>query len=284
MGVAMARRVATAGHGVRVWNRSADKATALAQSWPDGGIQAVPAPADVVRDRDVVLSVLADGDATTAVLLEPSVLAALTPGTLVCDLGTSGVQAARDLATGLEAVGARFVDAPVSGSVPAVEAGTLLVMAGGEAGAVEAVSPTLSAFARKVAHVGAVGSGQTMKLAVNLIVHDLNAAIAEALVLATSAGVAATDAYDVFQESVIAAPYVHYKRAAFLDPSSTAVAMSLDLVRKDLRLITTLASQIDVPVPTTHAVAGSVDAACRAGNGSADMASLARFLADRRTS
>ena len=87
-----------------------------------------------------------------------------------------------------------------------------------------------------------------MKLAVNLVVHDLNAAVSEALIIAKRAGIAAEDAYDVFQDSVIAAPFVVYKRAAFLDPE-TPVAMSLDLVHKDLRLITGLADELGVPVP-----------------------------------
>ena len=112
----------------------------------------------------------------------------------------------------------RFVDAPVSGSVPAVEAGTLLVMAGGEPDAVDAARPVLGAFARKVLHVGPAGAGQTMKLAVNLVVHDLNAAVAEALRLARSAGIAAADAYDVFQESVVAAPYVRLQASRVPGP------------------------------------------------------------------
>ena len=101
--------------------------------------------------------------------------------------------------------------------MPAVEAGTLLVMAGGD----PPRSPrpaVLAAFARRVLRVGDVGAGQAMKLAVNLVVHDLNAALAEALVLAEGAGITAEDAYDVFEESVVAAPFVRYKRAAFLDP------------------------------------------------------------------
>lgn len=280
MGSAMARRVAAAGHTVTVWNRTEAAARALAESMPDAALTVAPTAAAAVRNKDVVLSVLADGETTRAVLLDGAVLAALTPRALVCDLGTSGVSAAEHLARGLQDAGARFVDAPVSGSVPAVQAGTLLVMAGGEPEAVDAARTLLGAFARKVMHVGAAGAGQSMKLAVNLVVHDLNAAIAEALALATSAGIAGADAYDVFLESVIAAPYVVYKRAAFLDPQ-TAVAMSLDLVNKDLRLITGRAREVGVPVPVTVAAARSVAEACGAGYGPQDMASLTRFLAIR---
>ncbi len=283
MGSGMARRVASAGHRLTLWNRTEATARVLAESMPAATVAVARSPAAAVQNQDMILSVLADGDATRAVLLDQVVLAALTPGAVVCDLGTSGAAAAGDLATGLRGASVRFVDAPVSGSVAAVEAGTLLVMAGGESDAVDAARAVLGAFARKIVHVGPAGAGQTMKLAVNLIVHDLNAAVSEALLMAKTAGIAAEDAYDVFQDSVIAAPYVVYKRAAFLDPE-TAVAMSLDLVDKDLRLITGLAAELGVSVPLTNAAAQSVAAACSAGYGSDDMASLTRFLAVRPSS
>ena len=283
MGSAMARRLASSGHHLTVWNRTEATARMLAESMPAATVAVARTPAAAAQNQDVILSVLADGDATRAVLLDPAVLAALTPGTVVCDLGTSGVSAAAELATGLRDARMRFVDAPVSGSVSAVEAGGLLVMAGGEPDAVDAASAVLGAFARKIVHVGPAGAGQTMKLAVNLVVHDLNAAVSEALLIAKTAGIAAADAYDVFQDSVIAAPFVIYKRAAFLDPH-TRVAMSLDLVDKDLRLITGLADDLGVSVPLTDAAARTVAAACDAGHGPDDMASLTRFLADRPSS
>ena len=187
MGSAMARRVAGAGHGLTLWNRNPARARALAASVPGAAVAATAEEA--VRGCDVVLSVLADGEATCAVLLDTAVLAALPRGGVVCDLATSGVAAAGELGAALAAVGVRFVDAPVSGSVPAVDAGTLLVMAGGEAAAIAAAEPVLAAFARRVVRVGDVSAGQAMKLAVNLVVHDLNAALSEALVLAEHAGI-----------------------------------------------------------------------------------------------
>jgi 3-hydroxyisobutyrate dehydrogenase-like beta-hydroxyacid dehydrogenase len=277
MGAAMARRVAAAGHRLTLWNRTAATARALAESL---AVAVADTPADAVRDRDVVLCVLADGPSTRTVLLDAEVLAALAPAAVVCDLGTSGVATARELAEGLTRAGARFVDAPVSGSVPAVAAGTLLVMAGADDASVEAARDVLSAFARCILRVGGPGAGQAMKLAVNLVVHDLNAALSEALVLAESAGITRESAYDVLQESVAAAPFVSYKRDAFLDPDAP-VAMSLDLVSKDMRLITDLAGALAVPVAVTEAARRAVDEACAAGIGSSDMAQLSRFLGRR---
>jgi 3-hydroxyisobutyrate dehydrogenase-like beta-hydroxyacid dehydrogenase len=156
-------------------------------------------------------------------------------------------------------------------------------MAGGDPAAIAAAEPILAAFARRVVRVGDVSAGQAMKLAVNLVVHDLNAALAEALVLAENAGIARADAYDVLADSVVAAPFVGYKRAAFLDPD-TPVAMSLDLVRKDLRLIAELAAGVGVAIEVTAAAEAVVEAACEAGHGSEDMAALSRFRQVRRLS
>jgi 3-hydroxyisobutyrate dehydrogenase-like beta-hydroxyacid dehydrogenase len=277
MGAALARRMTLAGHRLTLWNRTAAAAQAVVDALPAGSATVAPTAADAVRGRDVVLAMLADGRATREVLLDTEVVAALRPGCVVCDLGTSGVETATALESGLTAAGARFVDAPVSGSVPAVDAGTLLVMAGGAAASVEAARPVLEAVARRVLRVGDAGAGQAMKLAVNLVVHDLNAALSEALVLAESAGITRESAYDVLQDSVVGAPFVAYKRAAFLDPG-TPVAMSLDLVLKDLGLITALAADHGVPCDVTQAARTTVQGACDAGFGGRDMAELSRFL------
>lgn len=277
MGAAMAAKVAEAGHAVRVWNRTAATAEAAAAADASGRTRAAAAPADAVAGADAVLAMLADGAATCAVLLDTEVLASLGERTVVVDLGTSGVQASAALAAGYATAGRRYVDAPVSGSVPAVQGGTLLVMASGAETDVDDVREVLGSFARAVLHLGPAGNGQVMKLAVNLVVHDLNSALAESLALAESAGVPMDRAYDVLQQSVVGAPFVQYKRAAFLD-ESTPVAMSLDLVAKDLRLILELAASTGVPTGGTLAVLDQVDAAVAEGRGGEDMAALVRFL------
>jgi 3-hydroxyisobutyrate dehydrogenase-like beta-hydroxyacid dehydrogenase len=116
-----------------------------------------------------------------------------------------------------------------------------------------------------------------MKLAVNLVVFTLNSAVSEALILATSAGVAPEAVYDIFQDSVIAAPFVTYKRPAFLD-ETTPVAMSLALTRKDMDLITGFAAAQGVPATVASAVRDEVSNACDSGFADQDMAGLARFL------
>jgi 3-hydroxyisobutyrate dehydrogenase-like beta-hydroxyacid dehydrogenase len=276
MGAALARRFAAAGHRVTVWNRTAAGAHALAGDAPPGRIIVAASAAEAVRARDVVVAMLADGAATCEVLLDATVIDALAPGTVVCDMATSGREAALRLSGELGAAGTRFLDAPVSGSVPAVDAGTLLVMAAGEPDALEAARPVLAAVADRVVHVGPAGAGQAMKLAVNLVVHDLNAALAESLALAERSGITRSAAYDVLSQSVVAAPYVLYKKQAFLDPE-TPVAMSLELVAKDLRLIGAAARSAGASHRVTDAVRALVDDACAAGLAQSDMAALSRF-------
>jgi 3-hydroxyisobutyrate dehydrogenase len=275
MGTAMALRVTAAGHDTVVWNRTSASAQAVAAA-ASRPVQVAASAADAVRGSDVVLSVLADGPTTCAVLLDAAVLAALAPEAVVCDLATSGVAASRELESGITGAGARFVDTPVSGSVPVVEQGAVLVMAGGEEAALEAAKPVLGAFARTVVRLGPVGAGQAMKLAVNLIVHDLNAAVSEALVLAEAAGITREKAYDVLCDSVVAAPFVLYKRQAFLDPA-TDVAMSLGLSGKDLSLIVDLATSNGLDVPVTQATRRVVEAACARGWADRDMSALSRI-------
>src|SRR5204863_2143327 len=101
----------------------------------------------------------------------------------------------------------------------------------------------------KVFHLGPLGTGAAMKLAVNALIFGLNEALAEGLVLAEAAGIDRALAYDVLTASAAGAPYVGYKRGAFLDPSGEPVAFALDLAAKDLRLIAAFAGVLEVPVP-----------------------------------
>lgn len=274
MGGAMVARLVQAGHRVTLWNRSDARGQEVAR---DTGATLAGTPAEAVGQVDVVISMLSSGEVTESVLLEEQVRSALRPGTVVCDMGTSGVACALALDAALTPLGVRCLDAPVSGSVATVAAGQLLVMAGGDEQVVRTIEPVLLAFAKRVIHLGPIGSGQAMKLSVNLVVHTLNAGLSEALALSTSAGVSRRAAYEVFLESVIAAPFVVYKRAAFLDPDAP-VAMSLDLTQKDLRLITGFARDQLVPSAVAQAVSDEVSAACAAGLGDRDMADLARYL------
>jgi 3-hydroxyisobutyrate dehydrogenase-like beta-hydroxyacid dehydrogenase len=166
----------------------------------------------------------------------------------------------------------------VSGSVALAQSGALTIMVGGEAADVERARPALDALAKTVFHMGRLGSGAAMKLAVNAVIFGLNQALAEALVLAEAAGIERPRAYDVLAASAVGAPYVGYKRAAFLEPDATPVAFALDLAAKDLRLIAELARAVGVPMPQAIANLDAIQAASGGGHGDRDFSTVADYL------
>ena len=274
MGSAMARELVNAGVEVALWNRTKQSVDELASSINNPLCSSVDSVPDALLNTDIAICTFTDGQVTQSVLLSDSnVLKSADRKLIIVDMGTSGIESAKHIDNALKKAGLRFIDAPVSGSVATISAHQLLVMASGSAEAVNEIRPVMEAFAKKVVYLGAAGTGQAMKLAVNLIVHSLNAAVAEALALATSAGISPSEAYDVFEDSVIAAPFVKYKRAAFLD-TRTPVAMRIDTVVKDLRLIQALARIKALQLIATDGVEELYVSASRAGFQSADMANL----------
>lgn len=274
MGLAMARELITAGHQVLLWNRTKSVVDDFVASLESILIDSCPSVNHALSWADIAICTLADGAATQSVLLsDPQTLAGANRDLIIVDMGTSGVEAAKILNAGITSAGLRFVDAPVSGSVPTIAAHQLLVMASGDQATTEEVTPILQAFAKKVVHLGEAGTGQAMKLAVNLIVHTLDSAISEALAIAVKSGIPLSAAYDVLDESVVAAPFVKYKRAAFLD-SQAPVAMRVDTSLKDLVLINDLAKKLGLNLHTAPAVQNTFTEGVKAGLGKKDMARL----------
>jgi 3-hydroxyisobutyrate dehydrogenase/2-hydroxy-3-oxopropionate reductase len=313
MGTAMAVRLARAGYPLVLYNRTRSRAEqaaaeALAETGaPPGGAQPSdaqpsgaqpsdaspgPAPGPAVRvagsaaeaaeaagaDGAVLVS-LADDAAVAGTYQAPDgLVAGLQPGAVVADTSTVAPATVRQLAPLVAERGAALLDTPVSGSVPVVQRGELTVLAGGDPDALDRVRPVLDSFARLVFHLGPLGAGATVKLAVNSIVHALNQALAEALVLAERAGVDRAAAYRVFLNSAAGAPFVQYKHDAFLHPETAPVAFSLDLVAKDLELINELAGQVGARMDLTTAGRALVEEALAAGYGDRDLSALADLL------
>ena len=277
MGTAMAARVAAAGHTLTIWNRTRATAEAVAERLD--GVRVTDTPAEAAAAADVVVVSLADDAAVRATYRgADGLVAGLGTGTVVADTSTVAPETVRDLEADVTATGARLVDTPVSGSVSSVESGGLLVMAGGDPDAVETARPALQSFAKQIILIGPLGSGSTMKLAVNAMVFGLNQTLAEALVLAERAGVERSVAYEVIANSAVAAPFVAYKRAAHERPQTTPVAFALDLVAKDLDLAAALAASVVAPVPQLETNRRVVGEAIEAGLGDADMSAVARHL------
>jgi 3-hydroxyisobutyrate dehydrogenase-like beta-hydroxyacid dehydrogenase len=279
MGAAMARRFHGAGHDLILWNRDRSKAEAVAG---DTGGEIARTAAEAASQADVVVSSLADDDALRAVYLgEEGVVRGIRTGSIALDTSTVDPETVIEVGAEVDSSGAVFLDCPVSGSVSTVESGALIVMAGGEASFVERVEPLLSSIAKQVMRVGDRGAGAACKLAVNGLVHGLNVALSEALVLAERSGVDRATAYEVFASGAGGAPFVHYKRDAYEHPEDAAVAFSLDLVAKDLELITGLASRVGAPMDQANTGLDIVRRAIESGLGESDLSAVAVYLRDQ---
>lgn len=278
MGGAMAGRLASCGFDVVLYNRSPEKARALAASL---GTRHAATPAEAVAGSAVAVTMLSDDAAVQEVFAGPDgVLAGLDDRTVAVDMSTVLPTTIQSLERDVRATGAGILDAPVSGSVSGASSGGLTIMVGGEAADLERARPVFDALAKSVIHVGPLGSGATIKLAVNTVIFGLNQAIAEALVLAEKAGVDRAAAYDVFRASAAGSPFVDYKRAAFLEPETTPTAFALDLAAKDLRLILELADQVGASMPQSATNLEIVQSASLAG-GERDFSVVADHLRAR---
>jgi 3-hydroxyisobutyrate dehydrogenase-like beta-hydroxyacid dehydrogenase len=276
MGSAMARALARGGSDLFLYNRTPERGSNLAREL---GAQLVETPAAAARRADVCLTMLADEPAVEATWSGPDgLLAGARAGTVLADMSTVPPRTLRAFADRAYAAGAGILDAPVSGSVSLAESGGLTIMAGGEAADLDRARPVFDQLAKQVFHMGPLGSGAAMKLAVNTVIFALNNAVGEALVLAERAGVARELAYEVLASSAAGAPYLGYKRAAFLDPDGTPVAFSLNLAEKDLRLITELAAALGVPVRQADVNLGLIREAAAGVGADRDFSSVAAHL------
>lgn len=276
MGSAMARSLARNGHRLVLYNRTSERARELAA---EVGAAVVATPAEAVADVEVALTMLADGPAIEQMYRQSDgVLAGVHAGLVLLEMSTAEPHVARSLEPEVSARGGALLDAPVSGSVALAEAGKLTIMAGGDEAALERARPVLDALAGRVFHLGPIGTGAAMKLAVNAVIFALDVALAEALVLAERAGIERGRAYEVLEASAAGAPFVGYKRQAFLEPDAAPTAFSLDLAAKDLRLITALADGVGLPVAQARTNLELIDAAASSQGGARDFALVAGHL------
>jgi 3-hydroxyisobutyrate dehydrogenase/2-hydroxy-3-oxopropionate reductase len=171
----------------------------------------------------------------------------------------------------------------VSGSVALATTGKLTLMVGGDVADLDRARPVLDVIAATIFHLGPLGTGAAMKLAVNTVIFGLNQALAEGLVLAERAGIPRALAYDVVAAGAAGAPFVGYKREAFLDPDGTPVAFALDLAAKDLGLIAELAAAVDLRMPQAETDLAVIRAASAGGRGDRDFSTVADHLRRQRS-
>ena len=242
MGGAMARRLAASGFDLVLWNRTHEKAEQL----HIGRVAATPA--DAARDADVVITSLTNDAAVRAVYIgENGVLQSAT-GKLLVEMSTAGPQVAVELEREAQAKGARLVEAPVVGSVPAVESGKLLILAGGDQADVEQARPVLDHLG-DVQYIGERGNAQRLKLIANSMLGITSAGAAELLKAGTAAGL---DRARVFAILVRFAPGLSARERGFLHDQHTPTMFAVRDLVKDLDLALSVYAASGVLAPLTQ--------------------------------
>lgn len=279
MGAAMAHALARSGARLILSNRTRERAEEVARA-VGGSVASTPAAA--AAGADVTITMLANDEAVEAVYRGPDgLLAGARSGAVLVDMSTIRPETIVGLGPEARDRGVGILDSPVSGSVQLAEAGGLTLMVGGEAADLERARPALEPLARTIYHLGELGTGSAMKLAVNTLVFGLNGAVAEGLVLAESAGIDRALAYDVFTASVAGAPFLAYKRPVFLEPDGAPVAFALELAEKDLRLIIGYAAGMGLTMPQASTNLAVIREASVAAGPGRDFATVAELLRSR---
>lgn len=187
MGAPMAATLSRAGFELTVWNRTAERARSFAA---EHDARAAATPAEAAREADVLITMVVDGPQVREVLCgESGALEGLAAGSLVIDMSTIAPDASVEIGELVRARGVGFLDAPVTGSRPKAEDGTLTIMVGGDERDFIRAEPVLVALGELIVHVGPQGHGSTVKLINNTLAATNAAALAEGLVLARAAGV-----------------------------------------------------------------------------------------------
>jgi 3-hydroxyisobutyrate dehydrogenase len=273
MGSRMAVRLIDAGYPMTVYNRDSSKTGPLTEK----GAAAASTPAEAVAEAEIVISMLADDDAVRAVLLgADGAIAAIRPGAILIEMSTVSPDMAREIAAAAKARGIASLDAPVAGSTPQAEEGSLLIFVGGDADTLETCRPVLLTVGKSVSHLGPSGSGATMKVINNTLLGLGLQAVAEAIALGVKSGLDPAQLLDVLGQSTVVAP-AHKGKLQNVRMGDYPANFPLRLMHKDFGLALGLAAQLRVPMPAT-AVAQQLCAAELAKDVEEDFSATIRLM------
>jgi 3-hydroxyisobutyrate dehydrogenase-like beta-hydroxyacid dehydrogenase len=276
MGSRIATRLLDAGHTVYGTNRTAAKAQPLIER----GLIWLDTPREVAAAAGVVISMVTNDDALEAIADGPDgLLAGLEPGTVYIDMSTVSPHASRRLAAAVRARDAQMLDAPVSGSIPQAEAGTLAIMVGGDDHAFAAVEPLLRELGQTVTHIGPNGQGLVLKLAINISLAVQTLAFSEGLLLAEHAGVDPELAAEVMGSSSIGSPMLQARIPLLLHLPEHAW-FDVALMQKDIRLAREAANELAIPLPSAAVADEMLTRAGKLGYAHRDLAAMHDVLAE----
>jgi 3-hydroxyisobutyrate dehydrogenase len=250
MGGAMARNLIDVGHEVTVWNRTPGRADSLASA----GARVARTPAEVARANDVVMVCVSDTPDVEAVVFGPDGLAGgLHEGSIVVDHSTISSVATREYAGRVEELGARWLDAPISGGSEGAARGTLSIMVGGDVADLERVMPFLEAVGTTITHVGPLGAGQLVKAVNQILVVVTQLGVSEALLFAQAGGLD-LDATLRAVSGGAAGSWMLANRGPQMIVRDWSPGFTIDLQQKDLRIVLDTADALGVPVLGTSLV------------------------------
>ena len=271
MGSRMAANLARAGHELAVWNRTA--ATARGWAAAHGG-RVAGSPADAASGAEVAITMVVDGPQVEVVLLGADGVVRGAPRGLLCvDMSTIGPAWAARIGARLAEGGLGFVDAPVTGSSPKAEDGTLTIMAGGAAADVARARPLFEAMGETIVHVGPLGHGQATKLVNNAVAAANALVVAEALVAAQALGVDLDRLLAVLGAGAAASTMLALK-AAPMRAHDYAARFKTEHMLKDVALCLEATREAGVPFDGAARVREALVAAVARGHGGDDFASL----------
>jgi len=246
MGSRMAANLARAGHEVAVYNRTNEKA----EAWvAEHGGRLAATPRDAAEGAAAVITMVVDGTQVERLLLGADGAAhGAAPGTLMIDMSTIAPADARRIGAALAERGLPFVDAPVSGSSPKADDGTLTIMCGGSEADVARARPYFDAMGEVIVEVGELGQGQTVKVIANAVGAANCATLAQALVVGKAAGVDLPGLVSVFGASSAASAMVALKAERMLEHDYTPL-FRLEHMLKDLAICMSESEAAGVPFP-----------------------------------
>jgi 3-hydroxyisobutyrate dehydrogenase len=275
MGSAIALRLLETSHAVTVWNRSPERATPLAEA----GAAVAATPAELARACDVIVSIVFDAPALDAVFHGANGLLSVdVAGRLFIEMTTVRPAVEQGLAEAVRAKGAAFIECPVGGTVTPARAGKLIGLAGGEVADFERARPVLDDLCRRLEHVGPVGAGSAMKLAINLPLIVFWQALGEANALVRHLDRDPAWLIDLFSDSSGGANVLKLRgaavAAALAGKGFATPSFDVDSLRKDLRTMVEEAGARGFALPLVAQTLAVFDTASAEGWGKRDCTAL----------
>jgi 3-hydroxyisobutyrate dehydrogenase len=273
MGSRLVRRLDSFGWQIRAWNRSPQPSEAISE-W---GIPTASSVVDLVAGSDVIISSLANDAAVRSVYLDGGgVFSSVKPGTVILEMSTISPGLSREMHQEARTKSVNFLDVAISGSTPAVEAGTVTLLGGGDPNIFEQCVPIFESIARQWFLIGPGSSGVQMKLVVNLLLGLDMQATAEAVSLGEHLGIDRNILLDVLLKTAVIAPAMTGKLRKIKNRDYSP-EFPLRLMSKDMDLVMDAARMSDAELPAAS-VAQSVLASNLSASGDLDLAAITPFV------